>query len=129
MTGALRASVQPADLPQVEYTGTLLQAAEVRTLSPEGQAGLVPVVCLLMELDTVVRTRMHIERPYAPHQRGLAEADARQLHKGMRVKVRMPMECIKLVARQACAITPLPCPAAAQQPTSINDLFEESAQP
>jgi len=128
MTAAVRASVQPADLPLVEYTGTLLQAAEVRRLAPEGQAGRGQVVCLLMELDTVLRTRMHVERPYAPHQRDLAEAEARQLRKGMRVTVRMPMECIKLVARQVCAITPVPCPVAIEPPP-IHDLFEEPARP
>ena len=86
------------------------------------------MVCLLIELDTVLRTRMHVERPYPPDQFDQAEAEARQLRKGMRVTLRMPMECIKLVARQVCAITPLPCPVAIEPPPT-HDLFEEPARP
>jgi hypothetical protein len=101
------------------YTGTLLDKAEVRTKLLDGTEHSVPVVCMDIELDNSMHTRMHVERPYPMGAHSEAKADAAALKRGMHVTVNAPALDLRLVARNATAITPQPQePAAPAAPTT-----------
>ena len=86
----------------VEYTGTLVHAAEARTAIHPGDGLTVPVLCLDIELDGGMHNRMHVEQPFPFGHFMQAEAAAHRLKKGMRVTVQTPLQAIKLFAL-ACA--------------------------
>ena len=98
---------------EMAYTGTLLDKAEVRTKLLDGTDHAVPVVCMDVELDNEMRTRMHVERPYPMGAHSEAKADAAALKRGMHVTVNAPALDLRLVATNATAITPDPTPPAA----------------
>lgn len=98
------------------YEGTLLHKAEVRTKPLDGQDHHVPVVCMDVELDNDLRTHMHVERPYAPHERAQAEADAACLKRGTRVAVEAPMLDMRLLVRNAALVTPIDPNTQPQEP-------------
>lgn len=82
----------------LEYTGTLLHAAEVRN-KPLDRAGLtVPVLCLDIELDNELHTHMHVEQLFKPDQHSQCAAAAHRFPKGTRIKVQAPLISTRLVA-------------------------------
>ena len=95
------------------YEGTLLHKAEVRVKLLDGTEHAVPVVCMDVELDNDIRTHMHVEHPFPMDQRAQADAEAAKLKRGMRVTVTAPALDMRLVARNATAVTALPTPPAA----------------
>lgn len=95
------------------YTGTLLDKAEVRAKLLDGTEHAVPVVCLNIELDNEMRTHMHVEHPFPMGAHDAAKAEAAKFKRGMRVSVTAPALDMRLVARNATAITPDPTPPAA----------------
>lgn len=86
------------------YTGTLTHQAEARTRLLDGDLHAVPVLCLDIELDNVVRTRMHVEQAFPADHHKQAEAAARRLKKGMHVTVEAPLVGVQIVARNATHI-------------------------
>lgn len=117
-------------LPLMEYSGTLLHHAEARCRVVNGQHTSQPVLCLDIELDNAMRTRMHVEQPFPLDQHARAAAEAKRLHKGMHITLRAPLVDMQLVARNVCSIAVAPCAAPAIDPTpAINDLFTETPCP
>jgi hypothetical protein len=101
------------------YTGTLLDKAEVRAKLLDGTEHAVPVVCLNIELDNEMHTHMHVEHPFPMGAHDAAKAEAAKFKRGMRVSVTAPALDMRLVARNATAITPQPQePAAPAAPTT-----------
>jgi hypothetical protein len=113
------------------YTGTLLDKAEVRTKLLDGTEHALPVVCMDIELDNEMHTHMHVEHPFPMGAHDAAKAEAAKFKRGMRVSVTAPALDMRLVARNATAITPQPqepaAPAAPTTPDRTADLFQEQA--
>ena len=103
----------------LEYSGTLIHAAEARTRVLDGHDHAVPVLCMDIELDNSLRNRMHVEQPFPVNHYTQAEAAARSLKKGMHVTVHAPPMDMQLVARNVSHIHVIPDPA--------TDLFQEQA--
>lgn len=98
------------------YTGTLLHKAEVRTKLLDGADHAVPVVCMDVELDNGIRTTMHVEHPFGMGQHAQAAAEAAKFKRGTRVSVTAPALDMRLVARNATEVSPLPAAPAAPTP-------------
>ncbi|MES2685518.1 MAG: hypothetical protein V4706_01785 [Pseudomonadota bacterium] len=79
------------------YTGTLLHQAEARTALSEGNGHAVPVVCFDMELDTALKTRMHVQQPFPEGAFHAAQAAAHRLKRGTRVRVEHPIDTVRIV--------------------------------
>ena len=103
----------------LEYSGTLIHAAEARTRLLDGNDHSVPVVCMDIELDNSLRNRMHIEQPFPADQFTQATAAARRLKKGMHVTVQAPLLDLQLVARNVAHVHVIPEPSI--------DLFQEKS--
>ena len=101
----------------MEYTGTLLRHAEVRTVPIDGEGHFGPCICMEIELTNSARNSMHVEKLFPRDHIKQANDEAHGLKKGMRVKVQAPLVGMRLVARNATHIEPFPEPA--------NDLFQE----
>lgn len=136
MTGrsaGMHASAHPTGVPLMEYSGTLLHAAEARSRVLDGNYTSQPVLCMDIELDNAMRTRMRVEQPFPLDQHARAMAEAKRLHKGMHVTVQAPLVDMQLVARNVCSIAVAPCaaPASPSQPQPfqppIDDLFQEQS--
>lgn len=94
----------PADIPLMEYTGTLIHQAEARTKLLDSTGTTVPVLCLDIELDNAMHTPMHVEQPFPASSFDQARAAAHRLKKGMRVTVHAPLIGMRLVAGNAAHI-------------------------
>ena len=104
------------------YTGTLLHQAEVRTKLLNGTERAVPVVCMEVKLDNEMRTHMHVEHPFPVNAYDKASAEAATLKRGTRVTVKTSALDMRLVARNATAITLQPQePAAPAAPTDTQE--------
>lgn len=53
------------EAPLLEFSGTLVHAAEARMRMLDGQLS-VPVLCMDIELDNSIRSLMHVEQPSLP---------------------------------------------------------------
>ena len=106
--------------PQLlQWSGTLIHAAEARTRLLDGHSTAVPVLCLDIELDNALHNVMHVEQPFPVNQHKEAEAAARRLKKGMHITVDVPPLDLRFTARNVSQIHIIP------EPT--NDLFQEQA--
>lgn len=103
--------------PLLQWSGTLLHAAEARTLILDGDSHAVPVLCIDIELDNALHNVMHIEQPFPANHFKEAEAAARRLKKGMHVTVDVPPLDLRFTARNVSHIHVIPEPA--------TDLFQE----
>lgn len=90
----------PAHLPPDvgQYTGTLLRRAEARTALIDGEGHCVPVVCLDIELDGSLHTRLHAEQRFPQGHHDQATAAAHRLTAGTRVTVQAPLVSLRMVA-------------------------------
>ena len=112
----------PAATADLEYTGTLLHAAEARSKVLDHDGRTVPVLCLDIELDNALRTLMHIEQPFPADQHAQAKAAAHRFKKGMRITVQAPLIGVRLIATNATHITAAP----AAQPTETAEPCQAS---
>lgn len=103
----------------LQWSGTLIHAAEYRTRILDGQAHSVPVLCMDIELDNTLHNVMHVEQPFPADQHKQAEAAARRLKKGMHVTVDVPPLDLRFTARNVSHIH--------VTPESATDLFQEQA--
>ncbi len=125
-TSAQTSAHQSVSWPDAQYTGTLLHHAQARTTVLDNQGHTVPVLCMEVELDTLLHTPMRVEQPYPAGQFAQCELDAKQLKAGMRVTVQAPLIGIRLVAKNATRVTVLPDASTATDPiTPTPDLFQE----
>ncbi len=106
--------------PLLEYSGTLIRAAEARTRMLDGHDTAVPVVCMDIELDNSLRHPMHVEKPFPIDHYTQAQAEARSLKKGMHITVYAPVMGLQLVARNVSRIAVI-----ADAPAPSTDLFQE----
>ena len=81
---------------QVEYTGTLLHAAEARTKILDSDGHTVPVICLDIELDNALHTHMHVEQFFPLGQHAQAQAAAHRFAKGQRITFVVPLVSVAL---------------------------------
>ena len=88
----------------LEYSGTLIHAAEARTRLLDGDTHHVPIVCMDIALDNSLHNVMHIEQPFPADHHAQAHARAHSLKKGMHVTVQVPPFDLRLVARNASHI-------------------------
>ncbi|MBP7572591.1 MAG: hypothetical protein KA777_01305 [Rhodoferax sp.] len=88
----------------LEYTGTLIHAAQARAQVLDGDGHTVPVLCLDIELDNALHNLMHVEQPFPLDHFPQAQAAAHRLKKGMRVTVQAPPIDLRLIARNAAHI-------------------------
>lgn len=111
-------SAQPLS---VSYEGTLLRRAEVRTMVLDG-ATSVPVVCMELELDNPLHTRMVARQPFGVGEHSKAQCLAASLKKGARIEVQAPLVGVQLVLPNVAQVSPLPqqpaAPAAATPSTT-----------
>lgn len=116
----MQTSAHPTSTPQLlQWSGTLIHAAEARTRILDGESNAVPVLCMDIELDNTLRNVMHVEQPFPPEHHKQAEAAARRLKKGMHVTVDVPPLDLRFAARNVSHIHVIPEPA--------TDLFQEQA--
>lgn len=106
------------------YTGTLLHNAQTRTALLDSEGHSVPVVCLDVELDNALHTRMHVEQPYPVGHHAQAHAAAHGLKKGMRVRVQAPLIDLRLVLNNTVAIEPLPASPEASTTNQEPELWQ-----
>lgn len=103
------------------YEGVLLRRAEVRTMLLDG-ATSVPVVCMDVELDNQLHTRMVARQPFGAGEYNQAHKLAATLKKGTRIEVQAPLVGVQLVLPNVTRISPLPqqpaAPAAATPSTT-----------
>lgn len=97
-----------------EYTGTLLHPAEARTAVLDHDGHSVPVLCLDIELDNMLRTHLHVEQPFPSGHFTQAKHAAHRLKKGMRVTVQAPLTDVRLVAANTAHIHVLPLTTSTQ---------------
>ena len=88
----------------LEYSGTLVHAAETRTRVLDSQGLTVPVLCMDIELDNAIHSLMHVEQPFPASHFSQAHAAAHRLKKGARVTVQVPLLDMRLVACNASHI-------------------------
>lgn len=116
----MHASAQAHSAPVLlQWTGTLIHAAEARTRILDGESHAVPVLCMDIELDNTLRNVMHVEQPFPPDHFKQAQAAAHRLKKGMHVTVDVPPLDLRFTARNVSHIHVIPEPA--------TDLFQEQA--
>jgi hypothetical protein len=84
----------------LEYTGTLIHAAEARTQVLDADGHTIPVLCL----DIALHNLMHVEQPFPFDHYAQAMAAAHRLKKGMRVTVQAPPIDLRLIARNTAHI-------------------------
>ena len=96
------------NVPVLQWTGTLLHAAEARTRILDGEVHAVPVLCMDIELDNPLRNVMHVEQPFPADQFKQAEAAARRLKKGMSITVDVPPLDLRFTARNVSHIHVIP---------------------
>lgn len=92
----------------LEYTGTLVQAAQARAQVLDADGHTVPVLCLDIELDNALHNLMHVEQPFPLDHFPQAQARVNQLKKGMRVTVQAPPIDLRLIARNTAHIHIIP---------------------
>ncbi|MBC7619107.1 MAG: hypothetical protein H7293_08990 [Candidatus Saccharibacteria bacterium] len=98
-------ATKPAHTPaSYVYTGRLLQRAQARTALSEATGHAVPVVCFDMELDTPLKTHMHVEQPFPEGAFAAAQAAAHRLTEGTRVTVEHPMDTVRIVGKSTTHI-------------------------
>ena len=93
--------------PQLSWSGTLIEAAQVRTTCVDG-AHAVPVLCMNIKLDKSLRNYLHVEQPFGVDQFKQAEAAAARLKKGTHVTVDFPPIDLCFTARNASKVTLTP---------------------
>lgn len=103
----------------LQWSGTLIHAAEARTRILDGESTAVPVLCLDIELDNQLHNIMHVEQPFPADHFKQAEAAARRLKKGMHVTVDVPPLDLRFTARNVSHIHVIP--------NVSTDLFKERA--
>jgi hypothetical protein len=92
----------------LEYTGTLVQAAQARAQVLDAEGHTVPVLCFDIALDNTLHNLMHVEQPFPLDHFPQAQARAHQLKKGMRVTVQAPPIDLRLIARNTAHIHIIP---------------------
>jgi hypothetical protein len=114
----MQTSAHGSDWPQAEYTGTLIHPAEARTGMLDGIGQAVPMLCMVVELDSLTHNLLHVEQPFPPGKFTQCQAAARRLKEGTRVTVTAPLVGLRLVARNASHIHVInahqeqsPCPS------------------
>lgn len=90
----MHTSAQPAVM--AEYSGTLLHPAEVRTKLLDGEGHAVPVVCLDVELDTILRTPFRLVQYFPAGQHIQAQAAAHRYHKGQHISFSVPLVSVSI---------------------------------
>ena len=108
---------------QAQYTGHVLAPPQARTAILDGEGHAVPVLCVELELDNPMRTHMTVELPYPPNAFAQCQADAHRFKKHMHVTVQAPMVGMRLVAKNASSIAPIPAAAAAPISDTTSSLF------
>jgi hypothetical protein len=93
---SVQTNAQPSEL--AEWTGTLLRCAEVRTKMLDNEGHSVPVLCMDIELDNALHTRIRIEQLFQVGHEVEAKAAAHRLKKGKRVTVQAPLIGVRLLA-------------------------------
>ena len=100
----MQTSAHGSDWPQAEYTGTLIHPAEARTGIQDTQGHAIPVLCMVVELDSPTHNLLQVEQPFPPGNFSQCQAAARRLKEGARVTVTAPLVGLRLVARNATHI-------------------------
>ena len=90
----MQASAQTAAL--IEYSGTLLHAAEARTSVTDREGHMVPVLVFDIELDNSFRTPLHVEQYFPAGHQVQAQAAAHHYKKGQRVTVQVPLLTLRM---------------------------------
>ena len=90
----MHASTQTAAL--IEYSGTLLRAAEARTRVLDHDGHMVPVLCMDIEIDNSFRTPLHVEQYFPTGHQVQAQAAAHHYKKGQRVTVQVPLLALRM---------------------------------
>lgn len=92
----------------LQYTGTLLRNAQVRTSVQPSDGHTVPVLCLDLQIDNALQTHLHVEQVYPAGCHDLCHTAAKRHKEGLRVCVTVPLEHIHLTAKHVTHIEALP---------------------
>ena len=108
--------------PALQYTGTLVSDAQVRTKVLPGDGHTVPVLCLSVELHNDWCTRMTLEQPFPAGCHDLCQATARKHKAGGQITFDVQMDALELRAHHVGYSHPLPA-ADAPVAAAVADLF------
>ena len=92
---------------QLEFTGTLTHAPEVRTRMLDDNVS-VPVVAFELELDNAAHSLFTAQQHYPIGGHSAAQAEAKRWHKGDRITVTSSLLDLRLVTRSACSVRAAP---------------------
>ena len=109
--------------PSLQYTGTLLSNAHVRSAVVPGDFQTVPVLCLHVEIDNALRTHLHVEQTFPAGCHDLCQAAAKTHREHSRVCVTVPLDHVALTAKHVTHIQALPHPPVAPKVAEAADLF------
>lgn len=84
--------------PVASFTGVLLAHAEVRQRPLDAEGHMVPALCMVIELDSLLHNRLHAEQLFGHGEQVAAEFAARRYRKGTRVTVEAPIVGLRMVA-------------------------------
>ena len=94
--------------PMLEYTGTLVKAAEARNRPADLQGHMVPVIRCEIELNNAQRTHLVAEQRFPEGAHDQAQAAARRLKKGAQITIQAAVSDIRLFAGNAAHIHVVP---------------------
>jgi len=106
MNGAVHTSAQATAL--LEYTGTLVKAAEARSRSSDLEGHMVPVLYCVIQLNNAQRTHLVAEQRFPAGAHDQAQAAARRLKKGAQITIQAAVSDIRLFASNAAHIHVVP---------------------
>jgi len=89
------------------YHGWLASNAEARSMQADNEGHFVPVLCMDVRLDWETQNIMRVEQPFPPGSFDQCKAAARRYKKGTEVTFQAPLNCLRLVARNASHIHPV----------------------
>lgn len=94
------------------YTGTLLHNAEARVGVVDHEGHTLPMICMDVEIDSIMHNRMHIEQPFPAGQQAQAIAAAARHKKGMTITFQLALADVSLIGKNVLHIhthhTPAP---------------------
>lgn len=96
----------------LEYTGTLIKAAEARTRPADLEGHVVPVIHCEIELHNAQRTHLVAEQPFPANHQAQAAAAAKRLKKGTQITIQAALEDIRLFAANTAHIHVIPTQSA-----------------
>ena len=82
----------------MQYSGTLIHGAEVRSRPCDSAGHMVPVLCFDIVSASATHNLVHVEQPFPAGAQDQCEVAARRLKKGMHVTVEHAAMGLRVIA-------------------------------